>query len=509
MIFSSYDFVFVFLPLAVGVFLLFDRHVGTSASLAWIIASSLAFYAYWNYRFVALLLFSIVFNYGAGRLLQRKRSSLLLAGSIAVNLLVLGYFKYANFFLENVQALGIGGGISLHITLPLGISFITFQKIAWLVDCYRGISKETSFPRFCAFAVFFPQLIAGPIVHYKEMMPQFGRARESGQVRLDIAFGATLFVAGLAKKVLIADRLAPFANVYFGNAAQGAGGSAFDAWIGVLAYTLQLYFDFSAYSDMAAGLAVMFGVRLPLNFDSPYTARNIQDFWRRWHITLSRFLRDYLYIPLGGNRTGALHRYRNLLLTMLLGGLWHGANWTFVIWGGLHGVALAIVAFLKAKVPGFRMPMVVAVIATFLFTTFAWVWFRADNISTVMTVYSDMLGMSGFAPSQLLADPILYGRAETLVRSLFELAGLSPSWSSAAVQVLMVGSASAIALLLPNSAQFFPGGFLNPAQGNGMVRYGQDVAWRPTLLWAAAVAFVFVVCTVFMARQAPFLYFQF
>jgi D-alanyl-lipoteichoic acid acyltransferase DltB (MBOAT superfamily) len=261
----------------------------------------------------------------------------LLASAIAVNLILLGYFKYANFFADNLNhfagtALPIG-----QVILPLGISFFTFTQIAFLVDTYQGKVKEFNFVHYTLFVTYFPHLIAGPVLHHKEMMPQFAKRNVCHLNWDNVAVGLSIFVLGLAKKVLIADSLAEFATPIFSAVAAGGQPMLFEAWIGALAYTLQLYFDFSAYSDMAIGISLMFNVRLPMNFNSPYKATSIIDFWRRWHMTLSRFLRDYLYIPLGGSRNGKAQRYLNLMITMLLGGLWHGAGWTFVIWGGLHG----------------------------------------------------------------------------------------------------------------------------------------------------------------------------
>src|SRR4029078_5020437 len=262
-----------------------------------------------------------------------------LAVGVTANLAALGYFKYVNFFLANLSALRETQTSVVAVVLPLGLSFFIFQKIALLVDASKGEVQHFSPLSYTLFVSFFPQLIAGPIVHHKEMMPQFA-ARARMQV-VDFAKGLTLFVIGLAKKVLIADTIAQVSNPIFDRAAAGIVPGVLESWTGALAYTLQLYFDFSGYSDMALGLALLFGIHLPINFHSPYQARNSIEFWRRWHITLSRFLRDYLYIPLGGNRHGHVRRYINLAITMLLGGLWHGAAWTFVVWGALHGLYLA------------------------------------------------------------------------------------------------------------------------------------------------------------------------
>ncbi len=345
MLFTSFEFVFLFVPATLLGFMAL-RGASYAASVLWLVLASLFFYAFWNAAYLWLLVPSIVINYGLGRALDAHPAGLskklLLALGVGANLAVLLYFKYAGFLVANIDLL-FGSGLALgSIVLPLGVSFITFQKIAYLVDAYRGRARDPSFIRFALFVSFFPQLIAGPIVHHAEIMPQLQPAHLKGVRAASVAAGLALFAFGMLKKVVLADGIAPTANLAFGDAAQGIEPGFSAAWAGALAYTLQLYFDFSGYSDMACGLALLFGVRLPANFYSPYKARSIIDFWRRWHITLSRFLRDYLYIPLGGNRRGPTRRYVNILLTMTLGGLWHGAGWTFVLWGLYHGVLLLV-----------------------------------------------------------------------------------------------------------------------------------------------------------------------
>ena len=345
MLFNSYTFILVFLPAAVAGFHLLRASGRERWAFAFLAAASLFFYGWWSLRGLALLCVLMTANYGLASWLvrgeggARLRRAVLVAG-LALNLTVLGYFKYANFFLETVAPLA-GRRLQLHeIALPLGISFFTFQKIALLVDCHAGKVRRLDPLGYVLFVSFFPQLIAGPIVHHSEVMPQFAaRPRITAPL---IAQAMALFTIGLAKKVLLADNLAPLVRPAFGAAAAGHVPDLTQAWFSALAYTLQLYFDFSGYSDMAIGAALLFGVRLPLNFASPYKSTSIIEFWRRWHMTLSRFLRDYLYIPLGGNRRGPSRRYVNLFLTMLLGGLWHGAGWTFVAWGALHGAYLAV-----------------------------------------------------------------------------------------------------------------------------------------------------------------------
>src|SRR6516165_12139200 len=339
MLFSSYKFVFIFLPIILLAFALGRMHSARAAVVVLTIAS-LYFYTAWKHTYVLLLLGSILLNFSLGLLASKHglRRTIVIAGVI-LNLLLLGYFKYATFLADNFNLLA-GTDLKFHkIVLPIGISFFTFQQIAYLVDVKRNAPVERNPVNFTLFVTFFPHLIAGPLVHHAEMIPQFKRT-ELKRFSVLAARGVAIAVAGLFKKVVLADSFAQFATPAFQHVDGGGTIGSFWAWTATLAYALQIYFDFSGYSNMATGLALMFGIRLPVNFRSPYKACSIIDFWRRWHITLSRFLRDYLYIPLGGNRRGTVRRYLNLGIVMLLGGLWHGANWTFVLWGGIHGLML-------------------------------------------------------------------------------------------------------------------------------------------------------------------------
>src|SRR5581483_10539599 len=349
MLFNSYTFIFGLLPIAIGGFFLLAVYSRRMAAF-WLFAISLVFYGWWNPIYVGLLLASIVFNYATGMILaeriqagESRGAEAILVLGVTVNLLLLGYFKYANFFVNNVNAV-----THLHlrlseITLPLGISFFTFTQLAFLIDCYAGDVREYNFIHYGLFVTYFPHLIAGPIIHHKEMMPQFDDPATYRPTSESVSIGLTVFFIGLFKKVIFADGVAPHADALFRTVAGGVTPSFLECWAGMLAYALQIYFDFSGYSDMAIGLSRIFGIRLPLNFDSPYKASNIIDFWQRWHITLSRFLRDYyIYSALSTPRRGRARQYANLISTMFLVGLWHGANWTFLIWGTLHGIYLAV-----------------------------------------------------------------------------------------------------------------------------------------------------------------------
>lgn len=400
MLFTSISFLLLYLPVVFFGFFAIARFNHRLAAF-WLGAASVFFYGYWNPAFVGLLLVSIAFNYAAGyaigylRANNDHRSALTLTAAIATNLALLTYYKYANFFLNSASALAKLELPLLDVVLPLGISFFTFTQIAFLIDVRRGIAKESNFTHYLLFVTYFPHLIAGPILRHRQMIPQFVR-RDVYQPAIDrVAVGLLIFSIGMAKKVLLADSFAEYATPIFEGTKTGIEPSFIVAWAGALAFTLQIYFDFSGYSDMAIGLSRLFGVNIPLNFNSPYKANNIIDFWRRWHITLSDFLRDYLYIPLGGNRFGAFRRYINLMVTMLLGGLWHGANWTFVIWGGLHGLYLVINHVWQSLTRAKRHePKLLTRLAggglTFLAVVVAWVFFRAETLNSALLIVRAM-----------------------------------------------------------------------------------------------------------------------
>jgi alginate O-acetyltransferase complex protein AlgI len=430
MLFNSYAFIFLFLPIVLLGYSLLGR-LNSLAPVTWLALASLIFYSVSNWQFVLLLLASVAFNYVIGLLLISKRPravprSAVLTIGVAGDLLVLGTFKYAGFLAANLNSM-FSAGFIVNILLPVGISFYTFTQIAFLVDAYRGNIARYALPHYALFVTYFPHLIAGPILHHKDMIPQFERAAGKRPDPHLILCGLIIFAIGLFKKTCLADGIQPLVSLAFGPNAP-----SFDqAWIGALAYTFQLYFDFSGYSDMAIGISLMFGIFLPLNFNSPYKATSIIDFWRRWHMTLSQFLRDYLYIPLGGNRHGATLRYVNLMITMLLGGLWHGAAWTFVAWGALHGGYLCINHVWKhygpAVAPRFaRLADIAAFILTFLSVVVAWVLFRAESLSSAIYVLSRM------------ADPtqIVFGRGE-MAYAVFIMIYAGIAWSAPNTQTIM------------------------------------------------------------------------
>lgn len=398
MLFNSPVYIFLFLPVALAVYFLFNRYRMLLAGKSWLVFTSLFFYGYWNPLYLPLIIGSMLGNYGIGTSLGKEAGGngrysrqLVFAFGVGANLALLGYYKYADFFLSNFNAVTGSDFSLLRLALPLAISFFTFQQIAYLVDSYQGKTREYDFLNYCLFVTFFPQLIAGPIVHHEEMMPQFEQLRGKFRNYRNLAQGVFIFVLGLFKKVVIADTFAGWATAGFDQSPEL---SCAGAWIVSLCYALQLYFDFSGYTDMAVGSARMFNIQLPVNFNSPYKALNIQDFWRRWHMTLSRWLRDYLYVPLGGNRKGDGRTYVNLFLTFLLGGLWHGAGWTFVLWGAMHGAGTALHKFWSGF--GFRMPRPIAWVLTFGFVNFSWVFFRARSFADANKVFAGMFSFSGY-----------------------------------------------------------------------------------------------------------------
>ena len=398
MLFNSLEFLFIFLPVTFFVYFYLNKKKLIMVATGWLVLASLAFYSYWNINYLPLILISMVFNYCVGYTLSHRtnlrlnRRGVLFFG-LAGNLALLCYFKYFDFLINNINLVLHTGFDTLKIALPLGISFFTFTQIAYLVDAYKREVKEYDFLNYSLFVTFFPHLIAGPILHHSEMMPQFKNLRKRVINHKNISLGLFLLAIGLFKKVIIADNLSPVVQDLFDIIPVL---DFWEAWIGSLSYTFQLYFDFSGYCDMALGIAYLFNIALPINFNSPYKSENIQDFWRRWHITLSRFLKNYIYIPLGGNRAGEWKTYRNLFLTFLIGGIWHGANWTFVIWGVLHGCGICLHRFFRKF--NIQINKFAAIAATFLFVNISWVFFRSLSIHRAIDILKSMVGLNGINP---------------------------------------------------------------------------------------------------------------
>jgi len=429
MLFNSYEFLFLFLPITFILYFWLNTKRLTYAAKAWMVAASLFFYSWWNIIYLPLILASILFNFSVGGSISRMESvntnkgissKALLGFGIIANLLLLAYFKYMDFFIANANFLFGSEWDLMHILLPLGISFFTFTQIAYLVDAYRNEVREMDYLNYTLFVTFFPHLLAGPILHHKEMMPQFDLLQGKVIRYKNLSAGIFLFSMGLFKKVVIADTFAQWANNGF---ATENTLNLIEAWTTSLSYTFQLYFDFSGYTDMALGIALLFNIRLPINFNSPYKALSIQDFWRRWHITLSRFLRDYIYIPLGGNREGEFRTYANLFAVFLIGGLWHGASWMFVAWGALHGIA--IILHRAWQQVGMKMNRWLAWFITFNFINVTWVFFRASDWSHAKNVLFGMIGGSGITLPEKYKEsfPFLQETGVTFAEVLSHIGG--------------------------------------------------------------------------------------
>ncbi|WP_068469536.1 MBOAT family O-acyltransferase [Candidatus Protochlamydia phocaeensis] len=481
MLFNSYSFLLLYLPAVLTGFFSLARLRLIQGARAWLLISSLFFYAYWDVRFLPLLLGSILFNYACGSWMLRvqgldQKKALLIFGIIA-DLALLFYFKYYNFFLSAV----LGQASFIEVILPLGISFFTFTQIAYLVDAYQGKTEPCDMISYGLFVTIFPHLIAGPILHHKDMLKQFNQLRMYVVSWSNIAQGCFLFVIGMSKKVLIADHLSGFVKPIFDYP---MGDIPFiQAWFGAFSYTLQLYFDFSGYSDMAVGLGLLFNLRLPINFNSPYQADSLIDFWRRWHITLSSFLRDYLYISLGGNRKGQLVKWRNLFITMLLGGIWHGAGWTFILWGACHGTFLVINHLWRHF--NLSMSNWLARTLTLLAVIVAWVIFRSPDLSTAFNILAGMSGLHGLVLppgyESVLAFLKPYGVVFMQLReSNFRFYDL----------LLLAGLGAAV-LFLPNS------------------NYWQQRFKQRPLRWAIPCGLLFLWTFLQLDDLAEFLYYQF
>lgn len=501
--FNSPIYIFLFLPIVVLGYYLLNRRRLVVAGKAWLVLASLFFYGYWNPKYLLLIISSILVNFAVGIALHRRKKSkqsdhhpapsrrnILIAG-IIFNIGLLGYFKYADFFIDNLNMALSTELSSLGLILPLAISFYTFQQIAYLVDCSKEDTEEYDFLSYCLFVSFFPQLIAGPIVHHREMMPQFKRLRCTLLDWHNISMGLFIFSIGLFKKIVLADSFAIWADKGF-DSVQAL--TLYEGWITSLSYTFQLYYDFSGYTDMAIGAALLFNIRLPINFNSPYKACDIRDFWQRWHITLSRWLRDYIYIPLGGNRAGKNRAYLNVLITFVLGGLWHGAGWTFVVWGSMHGVALVIHrAWSRA---GFKMPLVLGWFCTFMFLNATWVFFRATTFEGAVSVLKSMVGLNGIGVSGKFMDLYTY----LAHWSFIEFVGVQPNYLMPVDSLVYIVVFGIIAFTLPNTVQMIR-----------FVPYRGSLEFKTRFIFALFIGCILFYSLVAGIQNAPsvFLYFNF
>jgi alginate O-acetyltransferase complex protein AlgI len=516
MIFSSYYFIFIFFPVSYLVYAVLDKLKQFNLAICWLVICSLYFYAYWQLSYLTVILFSILFNYFIGILLTKKlsisRLSILRIGLI-VNLTLLAFYKYNFFFVDIVNQLFLPKTSFVALALPLAISFFTFQQIGYLVDAYRYDQTVRSIKDYFLFVTFFPQLIAGPIVQHHEFFPQLSR-KVPFRVRLDnFNIGFTIFVLGLAKKVLIADNLNETVESAFGAYSAGEIPTLFRAWLGILAYTFQIYFDFSGYSNMAVGLGRIFGFYFPMNFNSPYKSKNIVEFWRRWHITLSRMLKSYIYIPLGGNRKGQWIRYSNLFITMFIGGIWHGAGWNFIIWGCLHGVYLIVNQLWGRAMSGNRnifikivQPLLnkLSFPLTFISVMFAWVFFRAENFHGAIHYLKSLGRLQDFS----LAQRCLLDQSVSCSKLLFLVPQLE-------LEVLLVYllAAVVIAFKFPSVEQFMSNfnptiEYISGTQDQYKPKYN-FLNWRPNKWYAIFISLIFVFSLFSIFKPIKFLYFNF
>ncbi len=512
MLFNSYGFIFVFLPIALFGFYAIGSKSHHRTATAWLVGCSLFFYGWWNPAYLSIIIISMLFNYAVGTVLaSHAKSKITLILAISVNLLALVYYKYFNFFLTTLNNTLETDFTIETIVLPLAISFFTFQQIAYLIDAYRGETREYNFLSYCLFVTFFPQLIAGPIVHHREMLPQFAKDTLYKLSYKHLFIGLSIFTLGFFKKAVLADGMTDYVSLSFNLAETSTPITFFAAWAGSLCYALQLYFDFSGYSDMAIGLARMFGIILPMNFNSPYKARNITLFWRQWHMTLSRFLRDYLYIPLGGNRKGKIRQIINLMITMVLGGLWHGAGWNFALWGFLHGFFLVchhtwtqMTTYLNLRLNRFF-----AWSLTFSAVLFAWVPFRAATLDGTFNLWRGMLGINGFFLPKWMAK-YSHGYEDWMAEYKVSFVGIFHQVGAVKLMdILWFVLLFTILFYLPNTQQFM-------ARYRPVFeakKYYQPTklkrAWRPTVAWSLLLSFLFVYATLSLTRMSEFLYFQF
>ena len=490
MLFNSYIFIFLFFPICLLGFYYIQKKNATYAKL-WLIGFSFWFYGYFNVNYLLIMMFSIIINYGIYLVMRNftEKRKLILAIGILINLFILFYFKYFDFFIENMNLIFKSSTPLRHILLPLGISFFTFQQLSFLVDSYHGEIEECSFVDYSLFVSFFPQLIAGPIVTHSEMMPQFANIGKNRFNVLLFENGMYIFTLGLSKKVLVADTFGKavdygYSSIYLLNSS--------DALLVMLFYTIQIYFDFSGYCDMAIGIGKMFGIIIPVNFNSPYKAVNIIDFWKRWHITLNRFLTRNVYIPLGGNRKGYARMYINLLIVFFVSGLWHGAGFKFIIWGMLHGMLYVLTRFAKnifkeKQSKENKITRVTDIILTFLFVNVAWVYFRADSVSQANELITKIFTGGFHIPNIQISD------AFNLDEFWYVLKVLKLTNFTYSYEIIMIVFTFVILVFV------FAG------------KNVQELAskWKPTVINAIITACLFIWCVVSLSGVSTFLYFNF
>lgn len=486
MIFNSFVFIFVFLPIVFTMYFLLNRFKMYQLALVGLVLGSLFFYGYFKPQYLFIILSSILVNYAVGTAMNNtntvRNKKMLLSLGIVFNVLLLGFYKYADFFITNFNVLFDKEYSLLNLLLPLGLSFITFQQIAYLVDTYRGETKGYKLSTYALFVTFFPQLIAGPIVHHKEVTSQFEEEKNKRINWDNISKGIFIFLIGLNKKVVIADTVAIWANDGFANYQNL---TFLESWVTSLAYTVQLYFDFSGYCDMAIGLALLFNIKLPVNFNSPYKARNIQEFWKKWHMTLNRFLTTYVYFPLGGSRKGAFRTYFNIFIIFFISGFWHGAGWPFIIWGILHGLAsITLRLWGKTKI---QLPYLLSWFITFQFVNLAWVYFRSNTVEQANTIIAKMFNPDWGEFATFFSHPVRnFAEAATHQYGFI-------NFNNPKIIVLSLIILLAVAFFAKNSIQFIE-------------NFKYD--W-PRIVYTQVLLIIVLISVFFMQKNSVFLYFNF
>lgn len=490
MLFNSYSFILIFLPSVTAIYFIFNKYLGSRWTRLFLLAASLFFMSFFNIYFTAVLVLSVIFNYAAGSITsyyymnsKSRQKQAIFVSAIAGNILFLGYFKYSNFFLGTLNSLFSANISLLNLILPIGISFYTFMQIVWLVDIYRHGGYKYDFFTYCLYVTFFPYVISGPIAYHKEIIPQFIKKSVCKFSAVNVSRGLFIFTIGLFKKTFIADTLAIIANGGFEVASTL---NFVEAWLVSLSYTMQLYFDFSGYTDMAIGAALLFNINIPINFDSPYKSFDIREFWRRWHITLSRFLRDYIYIPMGGNRKGDYITLANIMLTFLICGLWHGAAWTFVFWGFLHGFAL-VVHRLWLKT-GIRLNKVFAWFLTFNFVNAAWVFFRARSFEDAMNMLKSMAGFNGVILPSYLANNQFFKKINVVGIGFGEWLTHLPDTGT---HIYLLGI-----ILIP---------FVLITKNSNLLLQKFQPNWKNSLI----ISFMMILCLLLLNQTNSFVYFNF
>ena len=522
MLFNSIEFLLLFLPITLLIYYLLIIRFNNEFHIYFLVLASLFFYGWWEPKYVSIILLSIILNYSFSQLLLRYKKNIRLNKfflflGIFLNLILLMYFKYIFFVLESINNFYKINFTFPEIVLPLGISFFTFQQIAFLIDVNKKGMFKKRLNHYFLFVTFFPQLIAGPIVHYQDMINQYYDLKKKiKEVWKNISLGFTLITIGLFKKVIIADKLAIWSDKAFLYSANEGILTFLEGWINVLCFSFQIYFDFSAYSDIALGLALLFGLRLPINFFSPYKATSIIEFWRRWHITLSSFLKNYLYIPLGGNKKGKLNHYFNLFIVMTIGGIWHGAGWTFVLWGMVHGIFLFInhlfnqFKFLNQS--HFQNTIIYICFfrfITFLFVTLAWVLFRAENVDSALNIYKSLFGLNGFSlPTHY---EYLIGNFSYYLKYLGWNFENLPNYGGG-FQIIWVVLMFFWIWFLPNATQLMSNHevFWRTRDFKFTIEKSY-LKWVPYKIYSVlfALIFVFIIVKIFQGQEGEFIYFQF